>query len=80
MVFPWDIWQEFGKGRVKVYAAFDGIEYDGSIENMGIKNQDGTVCYIISVLKSIRKRRDKADGDTIHIVIEEKHEEDTPYF
>ena len=54
VAFPWDIRQEFGKGRVKVHALFDGIPYDGSIVNMGVKNPDGSVCYIIGVLKSIR--------------------------
>ena len=29
--FPYDIKKEFGKGRVKVRATFDGIVYDGSI-------------------------------------------------
>jgi len=47
--FPYDIKKEFGKGRVKVHATFDGIAYDGSIVNMGIKNDDGSVCYIIGV-------------------------------
>lgn len=41
--FPYDIKKEFGKGRVKVHATFDGIVYDGSIVNMGIKNDDGSV-------------------------------------
>ena len=35
VAFPWDIRKEFGKGRVKVNATFDGIEYAGSIVNMG---------------------------------------------
>lgn len=70
VAFPWDIRQEFGKGRVKVHAEFDGIPYDGSIVNMGIKSPDGTVCYIIGVLKAIRKQLGKRDGDTIHVVIE----------
>ena len=35
--FP-DIRQEFGIGRVKAHAVFDGIPYDGSIVNMGLKN------------------------------------------
>ena len=35
--FPYDIRTEFGKGRVKVHVTFDGIPYDGSIVNMGIK-------------------------------------------
>lgn len=70
VVFPWDIRQEFGKGRVKVHALFDGIRYDGSIVNMGLKKEDGSVCYIIGVLKAIRKQLNKCDGDTIHVVIE----------
>ena len=72
VVFPWDIRQEFGNGRVKVNATFDGIEYAGSIVNMGVRNEDGSICYIIGVLKSIRKQLGKADGDTIHVVIEER--------
>ena len=70
VIFPWDIRQEFGKGRVKVHAQFDGIPYDGSIVNMGLQNEDGSVCYIIGVLKAIRKQLNKRDGDTIHVVIE----------
>ena len=31
VVFPWNIREEFGKGRVKVHAEFDGLPYDGSI-------------------------------------------------
>ena len=70
VVFPWDIRREFGKGRVKVHAEFDGVPYDGSIVNMGLKNEDGSVCYIIGVLKAIRKALNKADGDMIHVKIE----------
>jgi hypothetical protein len=72
VIFPWDIRSEFGKGRVKVHAEFDGISYDGSIVNMGLKNEDGSICYVIGVLKSIRKELNKADGDVIHIRIEER--------
>ena len=36
--FPYDVRKEFGKGRVKVYATFDGEPYDRSIVNMGVKN------------------------------------------
>ena len=68
--FPWDIREVFGKGRVKVHATFDGIPYDGSIVNMGVKNPDGSVCYIIGVLKSVRTRLGKGEGDGIHVVIE----------
>ena len=70
VAFPWDIRQEFGKGRVKVYALFDGIPYEGSIVNMGVKNPDGSVCYIIGMLKSIRSKLNKRDGDLIHVIIE----------
>jgi hypothetical protein len=70
VAFPWDLRQEFGKGRVKVYAMFDGIPYEGSIVNMGVKNPDGSVCYIIGVLKSIRTKLNKKDGDLIHVIIE----------
>ena len=70
VAFPYNIRREFGKGRIKVHTEFDGIPYDGSIVNMGVKNEDGSVCYIIGVLKSIRKRLGKTDGDTIHVVID----------
>lgn len=72
VVFPWNIKEEFGKGRVKVHASFDGIPYDGSIVNMGIKDADGNVCYIIGVLKAIRKELNKVEGDTIHVIVEER--------
>ena len=71
VIFPWDIRQEFGKGRVKVHAEFDGIPYDGSIVNMGLKNDDGSVCYLIGVLKSIRNKLGKGEGDTVHVEISE---------
>ena len=74
VAFPWDIREEFGRGRVKVHAQFDGIPYDGSVVNMGVKNPDGTACYIIGVLKAIRTRLNKHGGDTIHVVIEAKEE------
>ena len=37
---------------------------------MGAKKDDGTICYIIGVLKAIREKLNKHDGDTIHVVIE----------
>ena len=40
--FPHDVRQEFGKGRVKVRAVFDGAPYEGSLVNMGVKNPDGS--------------------------------------
>ena len=72
VVFPWDIRKEFGQGRVKVHAEFDGIPYDGSVVNMGVRNADGSVCYIIGVLKRIRNELHKNSGDTIHVVIRQR--------
>jgi len=72
VIFPWDIRREFGQGRVKVHAEFDGIPYDGSVVNMGVRNADGSVCYIIGVLKRIRNELHKNSGDTIHVVIRQR--------
>ncbi len=72
VVFPWNLREAFGRGRVKVHATFDGIPYDGSIVNMGVKNEDGSVCYILGMLKAIRTRLGKGDGDTVHVVIRER--------
>ena len=72
MVFPWNIREVFGKGRVKVRAEFDGEPYEGSIVNMGLRGPDGEVVYLIGVRKDIRKRIGKRDGDRVHVVIEER--------
>ena len=69
--FPYDVRKEFGKGRVKVHATFDGIPYDGSIVNMGAKNEDGTVCYILGVRKEIREKMNKQPGDVIQVTVAE---------
>ena len=45
VVFPYDIRKEFGRGRVKVHATFDGEPYDGSVVNMGVRTLTG-VCVI----------------------------------
>jgi hypothetical protein len=70
--FPYDIKTEFGKGRVKVHAFFDGEPYDGSIVNMGIKNTDGSICYIIGLRKDIRKKIGKQPGDYVKVTISER--------
>ena len=69
VAFPWDLRAETGKGRLKVHAAFDGIPYVGSIVNMGVKNEDGSVCYVIGILKAIRTRLCKGEGDFVHVLI-----------
>jgi len=72
VAFPYDVRAEFGKGRVKIHATFDGEPYEGSIVNMGVKNPDGSVCYIIGVLKEIRKKINKQPGDTVRVTIRER--------
>ena len=69
---PFDIKTEFGKGRVKVHATFNGEPYDGSIVNMGVKNPDGSVCYIIGIRKDIRGKIGKQAGDTVKVTITER--------
>ena len=39
------------------------------IVNMGVKNADGTVCYIIGVRKDIRARIGKQAGDRVRVII-----------
>ena len=56
IIFPYDIKKEFGKGRVRVHAVFDGIDYDGSIVNMGVKDNDNNICYVIGITQDIRKK------------------------
>ena len=70
--FPYDVKVEFGKGRVKVRATFDGEPYDGSIVNMGVKNADGSVCYIIGLRKDIRTKIGKQQGDSVKVTITER--------
>jgi hypothetical protein len=66
---PFDIKGEFGKGRLPVHVTFDGESYDGSIVNMGIKNPDGSICYIIGVRKDIRSKIGKQPGDVIKVTV-----------
>lgn len=61
---PFDLYEEFGVKRAKVKAQFDGVEYSGSIVNMGTGN------YILGVLQSIRKQINKQPGDSVHVIID----------
>lgn len=70
--FPYDVRAVFGKGRAKVRATFDGEAYDGSVVNMGVKNEDGSVCYIIGIRKDIRAKIGKQVGDSVHVVVKER--------
>ncbi len=68
---PFDLKKEFGKGRARVRASFDGVGYNGSVVNMGIKKDDGGVCYIIGVRKDIRQQIGKEPGDRVKVTIME---------
>lgn len=64
--FPYDVREEFNKGRVKVHATFDGHPYDGSLVRMK------TECHIIGIRKDIRQAIQKQAGDSIHVTIKER--------
>lgn len=72
VAFPYDIRKEFGRGRVKVHVSFDGEPYDGSIVNMGVKKDDGSICYMIGIRKDIRARIGKQPGDLVRVVVRER--------
>ena len=64
--FPYNVKEEFYKGRVKVKATFDGVNYDGSLVRMK------TVQHIIGIRKDIRKKIIKQAGDVIKVTIQER--------
>jgi hypothetical protein len=66
---PVDIKAVYGKGRLPVHATFDGAPYDGSVVNMGVKHEDGSICYIIGLRKDIRAAIGKQAGDTVSVSI-----------
>jgi len=66
---PYDIKKLFGKGRLLVDAAFDGIPYRGQVVKMG------TPCYIIGITRQIRRQIGKSFGDTVEVVLRERESE-----
>lgn len=63
VIFPYDVRAEFGKGRVKVHAEFDGVAYDGSLVRRG------TPYFILGLRKDIRRRIGKQPGDRVQVVL-----------
>ena len=63
---PFDVKAEFGRGRVPVYATFEGEPYEGSLVRMG------TPCHIIGIRKDIRAKIGKQPGDIIRVTIKER--------
>lgn len=39
---------------------------------MGVKNSDGSICYIIGIRKEIRERIGKEPGDMVAVTIQER--------
>ena len=69
VVVPVDIRAVYGVGRLKVEATFDSEPYRGSVVNMGVKDAEGRICYIIGITKSIRQRIGKSFGDTVEVTL-----------
>ncbi len=67
---PFDLRALYGKGRLRVSATVDGAPYSGSIVNMGVKNPDGSVCYILGVTKAVRQSIGKQPGDQVLVTID----------
>ena len=63
---PFDVREEFGKGRVKVTATFDGVAYEGSVVKMGLP------FYILGIRNDIRAKIGKRPGDAIEVTIRER--------
>jgi hypothetical protein len=64
--FPYDVKQEFGKGRVKVNATFDGVPYQGSLVRMKTEN------HILGIRKEIRAKIKKQAGDVVLVTVQER--------
>ena len=72
VAFPYDIRKEFGRGRVPVHVTFDGVPYDGSIVNMGVRNPNGSICYIIGMRKVIREQLGKSEGEDVEVTVRQR--------
>lgn len=69
VVVPVDLRAEYGVGRLKVEATFDGAPYRGSVVNMGVRDANGNICYVIGITKAIRQRIGKTFGDTVAVTL-----------
>lgn len=64
IMLPFSVEEEFGtKGQVKVRATFDGVEYRGSIANMGAG-------HILILRNDIKQAIGKAVGDTVKVTLQ----------
>jgi hypothetical protein len=65
---PFDVKEVFGSKRVKVKVTFDGVEYRGSVVNMG-------GCYMLGITQEIRNKIGKGFGDEVFVTLEKDVEE-----
>lgn len=65
--FPYDVKEEFNKGRVKVIATFDSIEY-----NKALLAKWKTERHITIIPKEIREKLKKDINDTVKVTIIER--------
>ena len=79
VVVPVDIRAVYGMGRLKVEATFDGEPYSGSVVNMGVKDADGRICYIIGITKAIRHKIGKSFGDTVEVSLRAVDKKEPPH-
>lgn len=64
---PFNVFETFGKKRVKIKALIDAVEYRGLLTPMGGK-------YGVFMNKEVRDKVGKTYGDLVHISIEEDDE------
>ncbi len=64
---PFNVFETFGKKRVKIRAMIDAVEYRGLLTPMGGK-------YGLFMNKEVRDKVGKTYGNTVHISIEEDTE------
>ena len=70
VIVPLNIRCLYGRGRLPVRATFDGVPYDGSVVNMGVKDAQGNICYLLGVRKDLRARIGKQPGDTVRVTLD----------
>ena len=63
---PFDVREEFGKGRVKVTATFDGVAYVVCLDKLGVP------LFFFGIIKDIRAKIVKRPGDAIEVTIRER--------
>ena len=60
---PLEVKEALGSKRVKVKVTFDGVEYRGSVVNMG-------GCYMLGITQEIRNKIGKGFGDEVFVTLE----------